>query len=108
MMIENAEELQDLLAEALTPGGACRLPFDQMLRVLEAGQAQGLILFTVDVTNADGTRPHPEWMFRLTDAEAAATPAKDIIPMALNFYRDHTSDGALSSAAFEVYFEPAD
>lgn len=107
-MIENADALQNLLAEALTPKGACRLTFDRMLEVLEAGQAAGLVLFTVDVINAEGTRPHPEWMFRLTDAETAVTLASDVIPRALKFYRGHASDRTLSSAAFEVYFEPLD
>lgn len=107
-MTDRPAELKDLLAEALTPKGACHLSFDRMLDVLEAGQAAGLALFTVDVTNADGTHPHPEWMFRLADAETAVTPVSDIVPMALKFYRDHASDRILTSAAFEVYFESLD
>lgn len=101
-------QIADLLAESITPGGTRPLEFRQMLEVLEAGQAAGLALFTVDVTTVGGVRPLPEWMFRLTDEEVEAVPIDQIVPMALEFYGQHDKDAELTGAWFEVYFEKLD
>jgi hypothetical protein len=97
--------MTDILAESLTPRGTRDLVFKEMLDVLEAGQAAGLSLFTVDVTTAEQVRPLPEWMFRLAEGEAQMVAANQIVPMALDFYRRHESDAELAAAWFQVYFE---
>lgn len=79
-----------------------------MLHVLEAGQAAGLCLFTVDVVTEGGKRPLPEWMFRLTDVEIETVAINKIVPMALEFYGQHASDAELKNAWFEVFFEKLD
>jgi hypothetical protein len=102
------DRMTELLAQSVTPGGACGLEFPQMLDVLEAGHAMGLMLFTVDVTTQGGLRPLPEWMFRLTDEEVETVASEQIVPMALEFYRGHATDPELSGASFEVFFERPD
>ena len=97
--------MAEILEESITAGGTRDLEFPQMLDVLEAGQAGGLILFTVDVTAAGQVRPLPEWMFRLTEEEIETVADDQIVPMALDFYRGHASDQELTSAWFQVYFE---
>lgn len=101
-------ELDQILAESLTPGGTRPLAFQKMLDVLEAGHAAGLCLFTVDVVTEGYKRPLPEWMFRLTDEEVEAVAIDKIVPMALEFYGQHASDKELNTAWFEVFFEKLD
>jgi hypothetical protein len=101
-------EMTDILAESITPRGTRDLEFQEMLDVLEAGQAIGLVLFSVDVTTARQERPLPEWMFRLTDEETETVAITQIVPMALDFYRQHASDPDLTKAWFQIYFEMPD
>ena len=101
-------QMIDILAESITAGGTRPLEFSQMLEVLEAGQWAGLALFTVDVTTVGGVLPLPEWMFRLTDDEIETVAIDQIVPMALEFYRGHSSDPELIGARFEVFFENLD
>lgn len=101
-------QIVDLLAESITAGGTRPLEFRRMLEVLEAGHAAGLALFTIDVTTVGGVRPLPEWMFRLTDEEVETVPIDQIVPMALEFYRQHERDTELTGAWFEVFFEKLD
>lgn len=96
--------MEELLAEAVTPGGTRSLSFQRMLDVLEAGRAAGLALFSVDVTTCGGGAL-PEWMFRLTDHELQTVTVDQAVPMALDFYRQNGSNPELTSGRFEVFFE---
>ena len=98
-------QIADLIAEAVTAGGTRDIEFHQILEFLRAGQAAGLLLSTVDVTTTGQVRPLPEWMFRLTDEEVQTVAVDQVIPIALEFYRQHASDPELTSARFQVYFE---
>lgn len=98
--------MEELLAEAVTPGGTRPLSFQRMLDVLEAGHAAGLALFSVDVTTCGGGAL-PEWMFRLTDQEVQSVAVEQVIPMALDFYRQNGSNPELTSGRFEVFFDKA-
>jgi hypothetical protein len=101
-------ELNELLAEALSPRGTRDLELHQMLQLLTVGEAAGLVLFSVDVTTVGQARPLPEWMFRLSDEELETVPADRGLPMALEFYRKHASDPELTAARFQVYLERPD
>lgn len=109
------DDIDDMLRKALDAAGTPPLPFGQMLRLLEAGHAAGLVLFSVDVilyppgtTTQNKSRPLPEWMFRLTDEELETVQPQEVVPMALDFYRQHASDPELAAAHFEVFFELID
>jgi hypothetical protein len=102
------DQMGEIIAEALTARGTRDLEFESMLDVLVAGQAAGLLLFSVDVTTVDQTLPLPEWMFRLTDQEVKTVPADKIVPMALDFYRHNASNPELTGARFQVYFDRHD
>lgn len=101
-------QMDEILAEALTARGTRDLDFEQMLDVLTAGQMVGLSLFSVDVTTVGQTLPLPEWMFRLTDREMETVSTDQIVPMALEFYRQNASNSELTGARFQVYFERDD
>ncbi|WP_298159756.1 hypothetical protein [Brevundimonas sp.] len=100
--------LEEILAESLCATGTRALTFSHMMSVLEAGHHAGLKLFTVDVETSDGSRPLPEWMFRLTDKEAAEMQTEQIVPAALEFYAANAADAELREAIFLVYFETAE
>lgn len=105
---ERMDDMDEILAEALTAGGTRDLEFGQMLDVLLAGHTAGLSLFSVDVTTVGQARPLPEWMFRLTDHEIKVGSTDQVVPMALAFYSQNQSDSELTSARFQVYFERAE
>lgn len=98
-------QMDGILEEALTAHGTRDLEFEPMLNVLAAGKAAGLLLFSVDVTTPDKTLPLPEWMFRLTDQEVETVSTDQIVPIALEFYRQNASNTQLTGARFQVYFE---
>jgi hypothetical protein len=100
------EDTDEILAQACTAGGSRALPYQQMLSVLEAGHVAGLVLFTVDVTTPNQARPLPQWMFRLTDEELETVSPVQTVLLALEYYRQHSTDTELTAAWFEVYFEP--
>ena len=102
------DEMTGVLAESITAGGTRDLEFRKMLDVLQAGQAAGLVLFSVDVTTVGQKHPLPEWMFRLTDEEVETVAIDQIVPMALDFYGQHASKPDLTDAWFQVYFEKLD
>jgi hypothetical protein len=101
-------QIDEILAEALTAHGTRDLEFEQMLDVLKAGQTADLSLFSVDVTTVAQALPLPEWMFRLTDQEMETVSTDQIVPMALEFYRQNASDSELTGARFQVYFDRDD
>jgi len=105
---EQMDDVDEILAEALTACGTRDLEFGQMLDVLSAGHTAGFSLFSVDVTTVGQALPLPEWMFRLTDQEMETASTDQIVPMALEFYRENDTNSELTGARFQVYFERAE